>query len=147
MPFRKKLLLGLSILALVTSAGAISSILERAEIDVDGQVIWAETTCDQPYNNRCVTRYVLRTRTGSEVIYAAMPGDSSLARRLPIGTWITKHKWDISYSVDGKRIDDFPLRFYVGILVVGAFVGLGWIARSISGIDRQKWPDPNCGKG
>jgi hypothetical protein len=136
MPFRKNLLIGLPILAMVISAGAISSILERAEIEVDGQVISAETTCEQPYNNRCVTRYVLRTRTGSQVLYAAGPGDSSLQRRLPIGTWITKHKWDISYSIDGKRIDDFPLRFYFGILVVSAFVGLVRIARSNSGINR-----------
>src|ERR1017187_5142 len=100
MPFRKNLLIELPILAMVISAGAISSILERAEIEVDGQVIWAETTCDQPYNNRCVTRYVLRTRTGSQVLYAAKPGDSSLPRRLPSGTWITKHKWDISYSIN-----------------------------------------------
>ena len=112
----------MSVAGVLFSALAISEILQRAQIDLDGQITAARTECEQPYNNRCVTYYTLQASDGSQIGYAAGPNDHSLQRDLPVGTWISKHKWDMRYSLDGQRVADFPSRFYVGVIVFGALV-------------------------
>ncbi len=130
MPSRQRLFLGVTVFAGMVAAMGISEILQRAQIQLDGEITAAHTECEQPHNNRCVTYYTFRTLDGSSIGYAAGPNDHSLQRWLPVGTSVKKQKWHLSYQIDGRLIDDFPTRFYVGALIFACCFGLVWIIRS-----------------
>ena len=98
----------------------INEITRRFLIEVEGRVVSSQTTA----GNRPVTVYVLRGSDGKEREYVAGPTDQSLPRRLPVGTYIRKDRYELSYIEDGTVINDFPLSFYVAICCVGLM--LGW---------------------
>jgi len=101
-------------------------IYQRSEIALNGKVVASETTCVQPQNNRCATKYVVEDISGRNKIYVAGPNDHSLPRRLPIGTVIAKEQWKVGYSIDGRPVDDFPFWAYVaGVLT--AIIGSWWV--------------------
>jgi hypothetical protein len=99
-------------------------IYQRAAISLDGTVVSSETSCVQPYNNRCDTAYVLEGRDGAQSAYVAGPTDESLERRLPVGTVIHKSKWSLSYTVDARNVNDFPIGFYGGLMAFGLLCAL-----------------------
>ncbi len=112
--YRFTIVLGLMLLAF-----GGSELYKRASIDIQGTVASSITTCQQPQNNRCATRYTVKTPGGSEVSYVAGFTDGALARRLPEGTYIDKEKWHFQYKINGLIVDDFPsfsmaLYVYVG---------------------------------
>ena len=113
----------LILLGFVFAVGTASEIYGRAVIEVAGHVAAEETKCQEPQHNRCVSIYVLRAGDESTTAYSAGPTDQSLRRYLPVGTTIEKHKWKLTYRINGAEVDDFPLFFYCGIfgLGVGAF--------------------------
>lgn len=99
-------------------------IYQRAAIALDGTVISSETRCVQPYNNRCDTSYVVVGQDQKRSTYVAGPTDESLERRLPVGTVIHKNKWSLKYTVDARNVNDFPIRFYGGLMVFGLLCAL-----------------------
>jgi hypothetical protein len=101
---------------------AVREVYNRVSIDVHGKVIVSDTTCVQPSNNRCSTRYVIESATHDRSEYVAGPTESSLRRWLPVGTSLEKTKWELGYSIDSQRISDFSMTFYE---IVG-FVGVGF---------------------
>ena len=107
-------------------------IYQRAEISLAGKIVSSDTTCNQPQNNRCVTTYVVEDASHSRETYIAGPNSHSLPKRLPIGTVVIKERWKLGYSVDGKYIDDYPLRFEVWIVVM-TFVFGWWMYLRASG--------------
>lgn len=113
----------LMLLGVVLAAGAASEIYGRAAIEATGQVTADETKCQEPQHNRCVSTYDFKAADGSMTTYSAGPTDQSLRRYLPVGTAVEKHKWQLTYRLNGAEVDDFPLFFYAGIfgLGVGAF--------------------------
>lgn len=115
--------LALTLLGVLLAVGAASEIYGRASINVVGQVATDETRCQKPQHNRCVTSYVLRAVDGSTTAYSAGPTDHSLRRYLPVETTIEKHRWQLTYRVNGVEVDDFPILFYCGLFWsgVGAF--------------------------
>ena len=104
------------VVAVAFSLFAGSEIYQRAAIELTGMVVDSETSCRQPANNRCATVYVVSAAGGARSTYIAGPVDHALARRLPVGTVIRKLKWSLSYVVDGRPINDFPIGFYLGVI-------------------------------
>jgi len=99
-------------------------IYQRAAISLQGTVVSSETSCVQPYNNRCDTRYVVEAQDQTHSTYIAGPTDESLERRLPVGTFIRKDKWALTYSVNNQKVSDFPVVFYGGLMAFGVLVAL-----------------------
>ena len=122
----RKITYGPLVLALLLWGIAGGEIYKRAAIELNGTVASSETHCMQPANNRCGTHYVVEGRDGSRAAYASGPTDGSLPTGLPIGTAIAKSKWALSYSINGRRVDDFPVRVYCGVLVFGLILGVWW---------------------
>jgi hypothetical protein len=119
---------GPMLLAVLVWLFAGSEIYQRADIDLNGIIVSADTSCMQPYNNRCGTIYVVKSRDGSRHTYIAGPTDQALPRRLPVGTVVVKDKWALSYSLNGREIRDFPIIFYSGLLVLGLISAIWWYA-------------------
>ena len=99
-------------------------IYQRAAISLNGTIVSSETRCVQPYNNRCDTTYVVEGQDKTRSTYVAGPTDESLERRLPVGTVIRKNKWSLTYTVDARNVNDFPLGFYGGLMVFGLLCAL-----------------------
>lgn len=119
----------LLLLAVMACLFGGSEIYRRAAIALDGALVSSTTTCAQPANNRCASQYVVLSSDGNRTSYVAGPTDASLRRGLPVGTAIAKKKWSLDYLLDGRRVDDFPLTFYAGVIAFGvACLGL-WIGR------------------
>lgn len=102
-----------------------SEIYQRAVVELNGSIVSSETSCMQPENNRCATKYVIEGHDHIRTIYIAGPTDKALPQRLPAGTEIVKAKWALAYSINGRRINDFPIVFYAGLLVFGLCC-VGW---------------------
>jgi len=94
-----------------------STIAGRLEIEADGTIVKREgnTRYDRPGG----AIYTLAAPDGSLRTLATGSTDSSLPRNLPIGRHLVKRKNELSYTLDGRRISDFPLYMY------GATSGLG----------------------
>lgn len=88
-----------------------NEILQRALIRVEGSIVSSQT----PTGNRPVTYYIVRGADGVNREYVAGATDSSLPRGLPVGTYIKKEKYKLSWQENQNIIADFPLYFYMGI--------------------------------
>ena len=111
-------------LALLIWFFAGHEIYQRADVVLNGVIVSSKTYCVQPYNNRCDTEYVVESQDHARIAYVAGPTDASLKRRLPAGTQIRKDKWSLAYFVNGKKVDDFPIKFYGGLMVFGLICSL-----------------------
>jgi hypothetical protein len=100
-----------------------SELYQRARIELNGTVVASDTTCMQPQNNRCATTYVLENAAHLREMYVAGPTDHSLPRRLPIGTTVVKKKWSMSYWLNGRHVNDFPVQFYAWVFLTSVCVG------------------------
>lgn len=107
-----------------------SEINERALIEIDGKIVNKEVVCQQPNNNRCVANHLIDSVSGeSQSTYSAGPTDQSLSHDLPVGARLKKKKWQLGYEVDGKAVDDFPITFYAGSLMIGLLSIGGWFLK------------------
>jgi hypothetical protein len=91
----------------------------RLMANVEGTII---SSRDIPYPlapARHGTEYTLRTTDGSNVLYVAGATDATLPRYIPVGTYIKKRRWRLSYERNGHEIDDFALPFYAAFLSFG----------------------------
>jgi hypothetical protein len=68
---------------------------------VDGKIISTFLVCEKPYNNRCDTNYLLRTRDGMKITFHPVAYEFPRAE-LDIGTVIRKDKWSLSYEINDK---------------------------------------------
>jgi len=122
---QQRITYGPLLLAVLAWLFAGSETYQRADLELNGTIVSANTTCMQPWNNRCATAYIFKARDGSRQRYVAGPTDQALPRRLPVGTVLVKDRWTLSYSLNGRKIDDFPILFYCGVLVLG-LGGFAW---------------------
>jgi hypothetical protein len=105
----------------------------RLMTNVEGTVVSAQ---DIPYPlapARHGTEYMLRTPEGDTGRYVAGATDASLPRNIPVGSYIKKRRWQLSYEQDNHRIDDFSIPFY-GAMLSAAVGILVWVAA----LSRQK---------
>ena len=96
---------------------ALLPVLARAQIDVHGRVIQRTVECPDPSNSlRCNTIYLLESQH-SRVPYRSGAGyaDSSILQNLnlPPGTVIDKDRWQLTYAVNGRVIDDFAVGMHI----------------------------------
>jgi hypothetical protein len=90
----------------------------RLMTNIEGTIISSQ---DVPYPlapARHRTKYTFRTPDGGSVLYIAGATGASLPRNMPVGTYIKKQRWRLSYERDGQKIDDFGIPFYAGFLSV-----------------------------
>jgi hypothetical protein len=92
----------------------------RLEAHMDGVVI---SSRDIPVTRgpRYATEYTLRGPDGQNQKYIAGATDASLPRSMPVGTYLKKRRWHLSYERNNQHVDDFPLFFYQ--LVLGIALG------------------------
>lgn len=110
---------------LIILFGAIT-IAKRASIGVDGVVTRSDSSCEQTNQTRCVTSYTMKSlRTGQQTTYKAGFDDASLQKNLPVGTQIHKMQGQLTYEINGRQVDDFPLFFYGLCMMVGFAVVVG----------------------
>ena len=98
----------------------------RSLMAVDGTIIRSVKQCSQDKNNQCSSTYDIYTvrlrQSGEEVQYqGGIEGATSLQKNLSVGTQIHKIKGQMTYEINGKSIDDFPLPIYlISIALSGA---------------------------
>jgi hypothetical protein len=109
-----------------------NGIWQRLQIDLDGKVTARQDYPQTRYTHGPQTVYTLQRSDGSIGEYTATRNDPSLPRTIPIGASVTKKKWELSYLLNGQRVDDFPIFAYVAFLVVGVVSLIAtsiWLAR------------------
>lgn len=97
----------------------------RLMTNVEGTIISSQDIPHPLAPARHGTEYTLRTPDGGNVRYTAGATDASLSRSIPVGTYIKKQRWRLSYELNGQEIDDFSLPFYASFLSV-AVASLVW---------------------
>lgn len=111
----------------------IETLGTRLLTEIDGVVISKQEMPRRWYIHGSGTIYVLRGTDGAEHQYVSGATDASLRNDMPVGTHLTKHKWELSYFRDDIRVDDFPLVFYVAMLSIAIaclfWAGLQWVHR------------------
>ena len=88
------------------------TVWQRLALELDGTVIARREIPQTWASHGPATAYVVRGADGRGHDYVSGGNDASLPGNIPIGTGIEKHKWALSYSLNGVRIDDFPIYFY-----------------------------------
>ena len=91
---------------------------KRLTTNVEGTVVSAKDIPVAP--GRHGTEYILRSPDGGTIVYVAGPSDASLPRSMPVGTYIKKRLWHLSYERDGHQAQDFSVLFYATILAIAA---------------------------
>ena len=109
---------------------AFLPVLARAQIEVHGRVLQRTVECPDPSNlSRCNTLYLLETQDSNAPFYSvAGYANSSILQNtnLPPGTVVDKDKWQLTYSVNGREVDDFDLGAYLIMAILGLLItGLG----------------------
>jgi hypothetical protein len=96
---------------------AVLPVFSRAQIEVHGRVIERTVDCSDPSNPlRCTTIYLLDPQNNTAPYrYVAGYADSSILQNLALapGTVVDKHKWQLTYSVNGREIDDFGIAIHI----------------------------------
>ncbi len=115
---------GFSIMMCLWGLAAIlifgATALSRATLAIDGTVISAVRVKDPSGPYRYYEDYVIRPSDGKPLVnYRAGYNDAALSREIPIGAYLHKEKWQLSYTVDGQKFDDFPTLLYLGTVTAG----------------------------
>lgn len=93
----------------------VTSVGGRLLLDVNGTITAREVTTGY----RPAAIYTVSTSNGGKSTFISGPTDASLPRDLKIGSNLEKRKWELGYSINGNYVLDFPIGFYIGVLVLG----------------------------
>ena len=108
---------------------ALLPVFARAQIEVHGRVIQRAIECPDPSNSlRCNTIYLLESQNSSVPYrYVAGYANSSILQNLnlPPGTVIDKNRWRLTYSVNGREIDDFAVGMHI-LMTILSFLLIGF---------------------
>jgi hypothetical protein len=91
---------------------ALSTIGGRLLTEVDGVITERQLTT----GHRPAAIYTVRNSSGSTSSFTAGSTDASLPRDLPIGSHVTKRKWELGYTLHGRQISDLSVAVYGSIL-------------------------------
>jgi len=82
---------------------------DRLLTEVDGKIIERN---DANGYNRPGAIYTLSHPNGESKTYVTGATDATLPGTFNVGDYLSKNKWQLSYSVNGRNISNFPLIFY-----------------------------------
>jgi hypothetical protein len=94
------------------------TVWDRLTSELDGTIV-SRQEFPSTAMTRYGTEYVVRGANGRDQVYTAGPSDASLARGMPVGTRITKRRWELGYERNGTWVG-FPIAFYSGVFGVAA---------------------------
>ena len=94
-------------------------IVERSLIEVEGTIVSSQTTT----GDRPVTTYIIRGSDHVDRQYVAGPTDASLPRRLSVGAYLKKERYELAWQKNQNIVNDFPLGFYLGACGIGIMLG------------------------
>jgi hypothetical protein len=123
-----------------------NGIWHRLGIDLEGKVTARQDFPQNEHTHGPTTLYTLQGSDGSIHEYTASRVDPSLPRTIPVGAYLIKRKGELSYRLNGARVDDFPLVAYVGFLIGGTacFIGASiWLA---SRLPRTRYDPSQTGR-
>jgi len=104
---------------------SVFEIYKRARIDIDGIIISRTFICIGEYKNRCYANYTIQSlEDNTRNVYNAWENDYSLSVNMNEGSYISKNKWDLGYSVDKVYRLDFPLKIYLIMIAVEIIIFL-----------------------
>src|SRR5438309_567348 len=95
---------------------AVDTVIGRLLIETDGTVVSRQTIPKARPN----AIYTMRAPGGDIFTFTSGASDASLPRDFLVGSHVTKRKWDLSYTVNGQRISNFPVTFYGVLSGIGA---------------------------
>jgi len=115
---------------------SLGTINDRLSIDIQGLVVSREVVKYRADPAGYYSIYQIRQDDGTIIEYTAHRNDPSLSVDMPDGATLIKRKWELSYTVKGKVVNDFPTVFYpvnavigLSILVTGLFFGIRGLTR------------------
>jgi hypothetical protein len=100
---------------------SFDTIWNRLTTEVDGTIV-SSRDIPATWAKRHATEYIVRGIDGEDRAYAAGATDASLERGMPVGTRISKHRWELGYEKNGKWVR-FPIGAYV-VTFIAAIVCL-----------------------
>ena len=106
-------------------AFSLFNFYSRMNIEVKGEVIAAEVHRNEEYGNISYTDYQILQGDGTVIRYRASANDPALSREIPVGTKLVKNRWELSYTLDGREVKDFPIGAYSIELIVGIVLFVG----------------------
>jgi hypothetical protein len=109
---------------------ALTTVGGRLLIEVDGTITAREETS----GNRRAAIYTVSSTNGSITTFTSGATDASLPRNLPVGSHITKRKWELAYTLNGQQVSDFSIGFYGGVFVLAGC--LLWFSTTLA---VQQW--------
>jgi hypothetical protein len=92
---------------------------QRLQTELDGTITDRQDFPQTSQTHGPTAVYKVRRGDGSLIQYTTTVGDDSLPRTMPVGAHIAKQKWELSYSLNGQRVDDFPLTFCIVLFAIG----------------------------
>jgi len=106
---------------------------QRLLLELDGVVISRQEIPRSWATHGTGTAYVVRGADGTDHRYVSGATDASLPDDIPIGADLEKHGWQLSYSLNGVRVDDFPRYFYSAMCGIALacllWAALQWVRR------------------
>ncbi len=120
------------------TAFALYVIGGRLLISVDGTIVDRRVERIWSGPHRWSATYTLRRADGAGVTYRTTGSDPEVSRDLPVGVQLGKSRWELGYTVNGERVDDFPIRFYAGIGAAGIVLFLSGLIVGLRVSRRQE---------
>jgi len=102
------------------------TIWQRLEAELEGTITARQDVPNTPHGPTAI--YEIQRSDGSLIQYTVAPGHESLPADMPVGARIAKQKWQLSYRLNGERVDDLPLVF---LAIVFTIAGLCLIRAAI----------------
>jgi hypothetical protein len=92
---------------------------DRLQTEIEGKVVARQDIPKTPQNHGPIVVYAFERSDGARNEYTAPPGDGPLPQNLPIGAFLVKRKWELGYTLNGERVDDFPIIFSLIFMSIG----------------------------
>jgi len=109
----------LTLAGLVLCKMGAEPIWDRLQISVEGTIIARQDIAKDARTHGPATAFSLRDSDGSLTSYTATDVGTSLPRTMPVGTSIAKQRWELSYAMNDRPVNDFPLTNYIAFLAAG----------------------------
>jgi hypothetical protein len=86
--------------------GGYENLWKHLMTDVEGTVVSAQDIPSRFAPTEHATGYQLRGPVGWTFQYVAGTTDASLPSNIPVGSYIKKQRWHLSYKKDGEQVND-----------------------------------------